>query len=313
MYLAVFFLFFLVVGMLVLLSWFVVSNDCTFDNTVQLMPGGTYQVGSTQYTVPNLPHKVLGTEQTPSLTRGIPKLPDADLVRLKELGVTAFQLLREAQVPFWVTGGTLFSAHVWHHFMPFDDDIDVSVQWEDREYIWGPNFARLAQLTGLEVMALRGSSLSLATREGGGIRIRFRGEYTPMMDIFFTKKIDEEHYAKIDSWAGDTHNANKKEIWNADWLFPLHETAVDGMVWPVPHQPEALLKKQYGDRCLEAIQSPSPLVKTHKWVTIFTNMVGAWRKQTVSTETNRSKLLNPRGYVVPVPTVPLAAGSGQTQ
>lgn len=302
--LEVVFFVFLIFGMLILLSWFVVSNDCTFDTSGdKLLPGGTYKVGATTYPIPNLPHKILGTEQKASLTRALPKLPDAYLVRLKELGTKAFQLLREAQVPFWVTGGTLFSAQVWHHFMPFDDDIDVSVLWEDRDYLWGPNFAKLAQLSGLEVVALRGSSLSLASREGGGIRLRFPGEYTPMMDIFFTKQIDSNHYAKIDSWVGDSVHANSKEIWKKDWLFPLHDVQIDGVLWTIPHQPEEMLKKQYGPQCLESIQSPSALVKTHKWITYFTNLVGAWRIQAVSSETDRSKLLNPRGYVVPVATV----------
>lgn len=297
-------LFFLIFGMIILLSWFVVSNNCTFDTSgAKLLPGGTYQVGATTYPIPNLPHKILGTEQKASLTRPLPKLPDAYLVRLKELATVSFQLLREAQVPFWVTGGTLFSAHVWHHFMPFDDDIDVSVLWEDRAYLWGPNFAKLAQLSGLEVIALRGSSLSMASREGGGIRLRFKNDYTPMMDIFFTKQIDSSHYAKIDSWVGDSVHANAKEVWNNDWLFPLHDVQIDGLLWTVPHQPEEMLKKQYGPRCMEAIQSPSALVKTHKWITYFSNLVGAWRVQTASAETDRSKLTNPRGYVVPVPTV----------
>lgn len=302
-------LFLVIFGMIILLSWFVVSNDCTFDNNVKLLPGKTYQVAGRTYPVPALPHKILGTTQTASLTRPIPKLPDDYLLRLKALGVQAFQLLRDAQVPFWVTGGTLFSAHVWQHFMPFDDDIDISVQWEDRAYLWSPEFAKLALLAGLETIALRGSSLALATREGGGIRLRPKGEYTPMLDIFFTQKLDEGHYGKIDAWVGDKVSVNQKEVWDRDWLFPLHETNVDGMVWPVPNQPEMMLKKQYGPKCLDSIQSPDTLVKTHKWVTYFTNIVGAWRRQTTSTENDRTKLVNPRGYVVPIPTVPLTTNA----
>lgn len=299
------FFFFVLLCLLIVLSWFVVACDGTFDNTCdKILPGQTYQANGRTYQVPNLPHKMLGTEQKATLDRPIPKLPDEYLARLRTLGSTAFQLLRQAQVPFWVTGGTLFSAHVWHHFMPFDDDIDLSVLWEDRPYIWSPEFAKLASLSGLEVVTLRGSSLSLATREGGGVRLRLKGHYTPMLDIFFTQKIDETHYAKIDSWTGNTAHPNSKEIWNDDWLFPLRDVDVDGILWSVPHQPEFMLKKQYGPHCMESIQSPDPLVKTHVWVTYFTNYVGAWRIQPLSTKTHIDQLINPRGYVVPPTPTP---------
>lgn len=302
MWLQVLFLLFLVFGMLILLSWFVVSNDCTFEREDKLLPGSDYQVAGRAYQVPTLPHKVLGSEQTASLTRPMPKLPDEYLNQLRQLGLTAFQLLRDAQVPFWVTGGTLFSAFVWQHFMPFDDDIDVSVLWEDRPYVWSPEFAKLAQLSGLEVVALRGSSLQFATREGGGIRVRFQNTYTPVMDIFFTKQTDESRFVKIDAWLGNTVTTNSKEVWQSDWLFPLQDTEIDGMLWPVPHQPEAMLKQQYGPHCLETIQSPDKLVKTHLWITYFTNLIGAWRVQAVSAESDPALLTNPRTRLTPSPS-----------
>jgi hypothetical protein len=219
-------------------------------------------------------------------------LPADFLLRLRELAQRAFQLLRTANVKFWVTGGTLFSAHVWKHFMPFDDDIDVSVLWEDRDYVWGSNFAKLAKLQGLETIRLRGANLNVATREGGGIRIRFRNEYTPMMDIFFTKQVDETHYAKIDSWFHDQLKKNSREVWHRDWLFPLRDVELDNLLWSVPNQPEMMLKQQYGEKCLESIQSPDVLQKTHKWITYISNIVGAWQPCEISEETDPEKLRN---------------------
>lgn len=284
----------LILGLFILLSWFVVANDYTFDGPCRLQPGGTYEVAGRTYRVPNLPHKVLGTEQKALLNRPLPKLPDSYLEQLRQLAQSAFQLFRTAQVPFWVTGGTLFSAHVWQHFMPFDDDIDVSVFWEDRAYVWSAEFAQLASLAGLEVILLRGASLNLATREGGAVRLRLKQTYTPMLDIFFTQRQSDGRYAKIDSWWGDQANPNKKEVWAPEWLLPLRDEEIDGFLWSLPQSPEALLKQQYGPNCLETIQSPNPLTKTHVWVTYFTNLVGAWRQVRPSPETDVSKLTNPR-------------------
>lgn len=281
------------------MSWFVVANDCTFDCDAKLLPGKEYVSNGKTYKVPDLPHKIYGTEQRAIKDRPIPKLPDSYLSKLRDLAVRSFQLFRDANVPFWVTGGTLISAHLWQHFMPYDDDIDVSVLWKDREYVWGPEFAKMAQLAGLESVSLRGSSLTLATREGGGIRLRPIGQYVPVLDIFFTKDIpfhdtQEGKLAKIDSWMGDTVNPNKREVWDYDWVFPLRDVVIDDMLWSLPNNPEAMMIKQYGPKCMEWIQSPDPLVKTHYWVTYFTNYVGAWKLRPISNETNVEKLKNSR-------------------
>lgn len=295
MWVAVLFFFIIIFLVIVMLSWFVTSCDGTFDKTSgKILPGGTYKVGEKTYQVPNLPHKILGSEQKLSMTRSIPKLPDQYLIDLKSLVTDAFQTLRDAKVPFWVTGGTLFSAHVWKHLMPFDDDADVSVLWEDREYLWSREFASMAAQKGLEITILRGSTLQFASREGAAVRLRRKNTQIPLMDIFFTKKMDENHYAKINSWSGNTLSPNKNETWDSDWLMPLKDVEIDGMLWSLPNQPEKLLKKQYGDKCLDSIQSPDKLIKTHKWVSLFTNVINMWRIVVPSKETDPAKIVNPR-------------------
>lgn len=295
MWAAVLFFFIIIIAMIIILSWFVTACNCTFDdNAPKILPGGTYKVGDKTYQVPNLPHKILGSEQKPTMTRSIPKLPDPYLADLRSLVTDAFQLLRDARVPFWVTGGTLFSANVWKHLMPFDDDADISVMWEDREYLWSHEFARLADQHGLEVTLLRGSTLTMATREGAAVRLRRKGATIPIMDVFFTKKIDDDHYAKINSWSGGSLSPNKNETWDVDWLLPLRDVDVDGMLWSLPNQPEKLLKKQYGEKCLDSIQSPDRLIKTHKWISLFTNTIGMWKVITPAKETDAAKLVNPR-------------------
>lgn len=295
MWVALLFFFIIVIALIIILSWFVTSCNCTFDDSAgKILPGGQYKVGDKTYTVPNLPHKILGSEQKPSMERSIPKLPDSYLADLRTLVVAGFQTLRDAKVPFWVTGGTLFSAHVWKHLMPFDDDADVSVMWEDREYLWSPEFARVADQHGLEVTLLRGSTLSMVSREGAAVRLRRKNTTIPIMDIFFTKQIDQGHYAKINSWSAGRVVPNKNETWDTDWLLPLKDEDIDGMLWSLPNQPEKLLKKQYGEKCLETIQSPDRLVKTHKWISLFTNVMQMWKVIHPSAETDSAKLVNPR-------------------
>ena len=185
------FFFFLLICFGVLISWCVVSNDCTFDD--KLLPGQKYSVGDRQYTVPKLPHKIWGSKQTATMDRPLPRLPEKVLTDLRSLIVDGFQTLRAANVPFWCTGGTLFSAVLWKHLMPFDDDVDVSVLWDDRAYLWSPEFAAIADLNGLEIITFRGASLSFATREGAAIRLRKKKTIFPVMDIFFTKCLTDQN------------------------------------------------------------------------------------------------------------------------
>jgi len=207
----------------VAISWVVMSYG-TFPD--RIMPGDTYTVAGYTLQVPNLPHKQYGSSEVPSMTRPVPKLSNQTLEDIHRLGVDVHTSLDEADVQHWMTGGTLIGLKLWNSKMVFDDDIDLAVRWQDREYAWSPEFAAMLARHGLETFYLRGASLKWATREGAAVRIRRQGTVVPTCDIFFVQSRDDGTWAKVNSWHGDKVVHEPKETCSP-WE-PLRRKACTG-------------------------------------------------------------------------------------
>jgi len=285
---------------LFLVSMYVVWILTSHSNFPHLvMPGGRYEIDGRWYSVPRLPHKTYGSAQEPRLDRPVPMLHHDALRDLRALIADAFAVLDEARVEFWVTGGTLISAVLWKSLMCYDDDCDVAVSWEDREYLWSPEFASMLASRDLETFYLRGASLTFATREMAAVRVRRRGTITPTLDIFFVREMEDGRWGKVNTWSrtGDVDSVtySESEVWDGrEWVFPLTRLTVDGMTWPVPAMARAMLDKQYGEDWIRYIQSPNPLTNSHWWAFWISNAAGAWRVGPVSDETDVKILRNPR-------------------
>lgn len=270
----------LLITLVVSVAWVVMSHQ-TFPN--ELLPGQTYMVGDRKYKVPNRLHRTYGTKVDPSYTRKMPMLDEQLLIELRELTISTFEALRASNTDFWVSGGTLISAELWGHQMPYDDDCDVHADWNDREYLWSPEFGKVLEEYGLESFFLRGATLDSATREGAGVRVRKKGTITPTIDIFFVKEREDGKYIKVNSWNHGKLGYNHKEVWESrDWVYPIQWKDIDDMQWPVPNQPKKMLAKQYSDNVFNIMESPAPLTMSHQFVFKFTNLVKAWRVGEVS-------------------------------
>lgn len=286
-------IFLIIIGLLtVLISWLVLS-DQTYPNRVK--SGSTYKIKGQEYPIPNLPHKMYLSKQEPHIERPIPALAQSTLDNLHTLIQKTFETLTFAKVEFWCTGGTLLSAELWKSLMVYDDDADISVKWTDREYLWSSEFATLCDLRNLEVMMVRGASLTFATKDMATVRLRTKGTTFPHLDIFFTKQIDEDHWAKVDSWSGTEFVTNPKETWNADWLFPLQTRIINNIPFPIANQPEKLLDKQYGPNWRKYIQSPNPYTRSHMWAILITSLFGTWTKPTLLQGRTEESLVNVNG------------------
>lgn len=275
-----------------MVSMYVVWIVMSYENFPhQIKPGGTYVNDGRTYEIPNLPHMVYGTEQEPSMDRPVPVLDLTLLKDLRQLIIDSFDTLRQAGVEFWVTGGSLISAVLWKSLMCYDDDCDIATRWENREYLWSPEFAKLLDMAGLETFYLRGASLEFATREMGAVRVRRKGTVIPTLDIFFVKEREDGTWSKVNTWNNGTLTFNPGEVWDDEsWLFPIQEVDVDGMKWPVGNKPREMLDRQYGQGWDKFIKSPKALTNSHKWAFWFTNHAGAWRVGEVSSEDDPARL-----------------------
>ena len=215
-----------------------------------LRPGGTYQSG--QRTLVFDPQLKLE-----SPTRALSPEFLAAMEVLLQRTHTALQAL---QVPYWITGGTLLGWVRHQHFIPVDDDIDVSVPWDYKDYLFSPSFAEALRPWQLEVLVLRGvGSIEWATKEGAAVRLRAVDTTTPVLDIFFTQEVGST-FVKVDAWRGENVTLSQREIWQSDWLLPLQIQTHGPLTASVPHQPLELLKQQYGPRALTEMRPRSPWI-----------------------------------------------------
>ena len=276
-------------------NWILMSYS-NFPN--QIKPGGQYELDGKVYKIPDLPHMVYGTDQTPTKDRPVPMLSKDAIRDLRNVINDTFQTLEDANVEFWATGGTLISAVLWKTLMCYDDDCDIAVNWEDREYLWSPEFAKLLDSRGLETFYLKGASLNFATREMAAVRVRRKNTFAPTVDIFFVKDRGDGTCGRVVTWSGEKLTYDNKEIWESkDWLFPIQKVNIDGRDWPIGNQPDKMLDKQYGKGWNEYIKSPNPLTNSHKWAFWISNTFKAWKIGSISKENDHTKLVNPRRYV----------------
>jgi len=259
-----------VIGLLI--AWVVVSEE-NFDRTIK--PGDTYKVGDRTYTLPNVP---ILNSQFKEVGK-VKILSDTFLQRQRNLLIATDSLMRRLRIPYFISGGTLigYSMPGLETMMPHDDDLDIHVDFKHRDYLWSKEFAQECDKEGLESVYLRMATKKLATREGAAVRVRFKGDRMPVLDIFFeTKDPKDGQWKKIDAWNGDTLTYNTREQWPEDAVFPIRRKQVDGMHLNFPNKPEELLSRQYSKKVHERIVVPDRML-SHAFPYLVLGDV-VWRK-----------------------------------
>jgi len=218
----------------VVLSWVALSHD-PFTNT-ELHPNGLYEVNGRKYCFPDI------TVQGKCLL-----LKEHVIENLRTLMKRVDALFQDLNIDYHVSGGTLLGVERHGTIpMPYDDDIDLAVNLEHREFLFSKEFQEHASKFGLDTRFLAGTTLKRADRHGAALRLQLNDSNSmETCDVFFLS-VSKEGVFKIDGWNDMVLQKNVKEQFRYEDVFPRQHKQIDGLDVSLPNNPKALLLQQYG-------------------------------------------------------------------
>ena len=213
-------------------------------------PGVRYRVGPSEHTIPDLQ---LPTPR-PRLIRE-PVL--ADMARLLQY---ADALLTEHGINYWISCGTLLGAMRHRGFIPWDDDIDVQIEFSDR--------ARLLALA----PRLQKDGFVLLEAAGGFKLARTNLCRFPYIDLVMVERVDgrfelcyplnadgQATFAKARQWPN--------ECLPIDDVFPLARVPFESFSVLAPRRTMGAAQAMYGERSLHEVRHSTrfiPWVLNHR-------------------------------------------------
>ena len=199
----------IVIFVLVIIIFFlIISLNQNNDNTninladrsdIIAKPNAKYSVMGKEYTIPN--KKLIGKANL---------LDEKFIIKMRLLLTNVNNFFKEKNIDAWLSGGTLLGFVRHKTFIPWDDDLDMHTNIQNKEYMFSPQFKEDLKQYNLEVIYLIGMNSKFSYYKGG-IRLRQLDSYNPVMDIFFVQE-NEGYVKKIENWHNDNYkyNANTK-------------------------------------------------------------------------------------------------------
>lgn len=223
-----------------------IKSETSKNRTTQVVKSGVkYQVGSRHYEVPNLPVK------------GHAYILEEDfIIRMRDLYTRINKVFDELNLNFWVSGGTLLGFIRHKTFLPWDDDLDIHTESENKAFLHSDEFKNVLNKHGLDPLFMIGSDETFSFYKGG-VRVRMIEYLNPVMDIFFVHQ-ENERMIKIENWVNDRMTFNKKENWSRDDIYPLKKQIIDDLPIRLPSQPNKVLTAQYGEGYNQEIHCGHP-------------------------------------------------------
>lgn len=230
----------LVVVLLVVMVWYVLSMS--HYSWSLLKPGDVYMAAGRRHVMPNV------DTYGPTFL-----LKDKYIQEIRSLVTKVGSTLRNMNIEWWITGGTLLGYHMYGTIpMPFDDDADIGVDDKWRSLLFSSVFVNAARKEGIRVLYLRGASSKSADRTGACVRCQLDG-CSSTLDIFFWKCLAGcKEVVKLDGWKHGTDVLNAKEQFQWNDVFPIqNNVSFDGLSIGLPNKPFELLKTQYSAKVCE--------------------------------------------------------------
>lgn len=200
-------------------------------------PGIKYQVGPHHQSIPKIE---FGSERTFLIK------PDV-LAEMRNLFLYMHQLLSESGIDYWISIGTLLGACRHEGFIPWDDDIDINVRYED--------FAKIQALQAR--IEKDGFRLSKA---GGGFKVTYNNKYRyPYLDLIFVAENNGRYELcfPIDQNGNCTFGKAKEwpnEYFYSEDTFPLRLVPFEDFQVYAPQAMDKVVKQIYGEQALTHVK-----------------------------------------------------------
>jgi hypothetical protein len=213
----------------------------------------------------------------------IPVIGDAFILQpefvrgLRSVIVKTQDLFERLQIPCWLTGGSLLGV-VRHGAipMPFDDDADMAVDYQNKQYMFSSEFVEEAKKNQLRVLYLMTNGHETADRHGAAVRFQSLDGGSQTIDVFFWEiDHDKKSVSKIDGWSTNvltgtlTTARNLNETFPYEDVYPLRpHVNIDDLLVTLPQNPRALLEKQYSPEVFDRVKA-RPMLFSHKFMFTF--------------------------------------------
>ena len=262
---------------------------------------------SSIYLPPNKPYYLDNVYHEPfEISTDYPIMKDSMAHKFKKMYVAFRDIADKYNIKHWASGGTLLGAIRHQGFIPWDDDMDIHVLFEDIDKLLDNNFQNdlLSQGYKLTYSILAGEAIS-------AFRITNKKDryiHPPFIDILFEYNIPNS--TKLSRCKEITNltvkNATRKcietierETWDRDLVFPLRKSPFENIWIYIPNNSHQILEIQYGPNVLKVAKQPEVNHGSFSWLLPSVGVNTSKSQATLQTITNNINIIGKIGKLSP--------------
>lgn len=187
---------------------------------------------------------------SPKTSNDLPTINPKQRGEFYQLMIEVDQLFNENQIAYWGMFGTLLGAIRHEGMIPWDDDLDLIIKYNDRYQL--EKLLPLLHKKGLELINYGNLFYKIYPLKGKDI-LDEQGQKLPwkypFMDIFLISKFNEQfHVVSIDNPQQVIYPAKNYNslLITSELHYPINRVKFGPILLPIPHNPSNVLTRLYG-------------------------------------------------------------------